>query len=466
MVNTTATPHVDPYPSQNIAWYLLGILVIANVLSFVDRQILVLLVQPLRQDLHISDTEISLLQGFAFTILYSMLGLPLGRYADRHNRRNLIVFGVAVWSLMTMACGFAQTLGQLFVARIGVGIGEATLAPAAYSMICDAFRPQKRGTALGVYSSAIFLGIGVSVVLGGLVMALIHGAAEVTLPFVGIVRSWQAAFLCVGAPGLLIALLILTVAEPSRHAAPGSRPEGPTLTDALHYLAQHRAAFTLQLLGYSCIALAAYGLGSWMPTFFIRVHHWSASQAGIYYGLCVAIFGTLGGILGGVLSDRWIAAGRRDARLLLSVIGALCWIPLIVGTVYAPSAGVALASIAVGVGFSSFVNGLGPTTVHDIVPGWLRGQATALFFFVINFLGLGIGPTAVALVTDHVFGSDLALRHSIPLVAIPAIVLGIALLLAARGAYRRAVAALDGSPSGERREAPVREIGLLKEETS
>lgn len=465
MSKTTLIPQPDRYSSQSVAWYLLGILVIANVLSFVDRQILVLLVQPLRHDLHVGDTEISLLQGFAFTILYSVLGLPLGRYADRHNRRNLIVCGVAVWSVMTMACGFAQTMGQLFIARIGVGIGEATLAPAAYSMICDAFRPQKRGTALGVYSSAIFLGIGVSVVLGGIVLAMIHDAAEVTLPLVGVVRSWQAAFLCVGAPGILIALLILTVAEPARRAAPGCRPEGPTLTDALRYLDRHRMAFALQLLGYSCIALAAYGLGSWMPTFFIRVHHWSASQAGIYYGTCVTVFGTLGGILGGILGDRWIAAGRHDARLILTIIGALCWMPLIVIAVYVSSGQAALSAIALAVGFSSFVNGLGPTTVHDIVPGWLRGQATALFFFVINLLGLGIGPTAVALVTDHVFADDLALRHSIPLIAIPAILLGILLLLAARGPYRRAVSALEPSPTGARRQVPTGTAGTLQGET-
>jgi MFS family permease len=447
MIKTAPTPNSDPYASQSIAWYLLGILVIANVLSFVDRQILVLLVEPLRQDLHVGDTEISLLQGFAFTILYSVIGLPLGRYADRHNRRNLIICGIAIWSAMTMACGMAQTMGQLFIARIGVGIGEATLAPAAYSMICDAFRPQKRGTALGVYSSAIFMGIGVSIVLGGIVMAMIHNAAEVTLPIVGVVRSWQAAFLCVGAPGFLVVLLFLTVSEPKRKVAPGSRLEGATLKDAFDYLAQHRQAFTLQFLGYCCIALAAYGLGSWMPTFFIRIHHWSPSQAGIYYGTMVTVFGTLGGILGGVLGDRWLSAGRGDARLTLSIIGALCWIPFIVIAVYVPSDWGALAFIGLAVGFSSFVNGLGPTTVQDIVPGWLRGQATALFFFVINFLGLGIGPTAVALTTDYVFGHDLAVRHSIPAIAVPAILAGIVLLFAARKHYLLAANTLGTSPT-------------------
>lgn len=428
------------YPKASMAWYLLGILVVANILSYVDRQILSLLVQPLKHDLGISDTEVSLLQGFAFTILYSFLGLPLGRFADSHNRRNLIVVGVSIWSVMTVACGFAQTYGQLFAARIGVGIGEATLAPAAYSMICDAFSSRRRGTALGVYSSAIYMGIGVSVTLGGLVLALIRGAAEVNLPLIGLVRSWQAAFICVGAPGLLMALLMLTVGEPARA---GARPTAETQSFAVTwaYLKLHRVAFTLQLLGYALTAMAAYGLGSWMPTFFIRIHHWPAAQAGISYGLAVTVLGTLGGILGGYLGDRWLAAGRKDARLSLSAMACVLWMPVILVGTQLGNAWLALAFMGLSSGLSSFVNGLGPTTLHDIVPNHLRGQATALFFFIINLLGLGVGPTAIAMVTDRV-GYEGAIGLSIPVVAIPAIALGMSLLWLARKHYLKTAASL------------------------
>jgi MFS family permease len=433
----------DRYPAPSLAWYLVGVLVIANILSFVDRQILGLLVQPIRADLGISDTQISLLQGFAFSILYSILGLPLGRYADRANRRNLIIVGIGIWSVMTMACGLASTYGELFAARIGVGIGEAALAPAAYSMICDAFQRERRGTALGIYSSAIYLGIGASVALGGVVLALIRGAAEVDLPPFGLVRSWQAAFICVGAPGLIVALLMLTVREPARQA--GMRVQ-PPISQAIDYLKQNRRAFILQLLGYSLIALAAYGLGSWIPTFFIRSHHWTAAQAGISYGLTLTVAGTLGGVIGGVIGDRWRNAGRSDARPLVSVIAAVIWMPFILIGVFADDPWTALAMLGIASCFSSMVNGLGPTTVQDIVPDWLRGQATAIYFFVINLLGLGIGPTAVALVTDRVYGADNALRLSLATVTIPAIVIGITLLLAARQPYRRTTAALAAPP--------------------
>lgn len=424
------------YPIATLAWYMLGVLLIANVLSFVDRQILVLLVQPIRQDLGISDTQISLLQGFAFTILYSIIGLPLGRYADRHNRRNLIICGVAIWSMMTMCCGFAHTFGQLFAARIGVGIGEATLAPAAYSMICDAFRPQRRGTALGVYSSGIYLGIGASIALGGMVLALIRGAANVSLPLIGIVRSWQAAFICVGAPGLIIALLLLTVREPRRHFDCFSGGESRTLAETWRYLVRNRSLVSRQILGYTCMATAAYGTGSWVPTYLIRVQHMPPSKAGIYYGLAVTFLGTLGGIIGGLLGDRWLSAGRSDARLLISVGVCLFWIPCIVVSTQTGNPMTAVLVMGFASCFSSACNGLGPTTLQDIVPGWLRGQSTALFFFVINLLGLGIGPTAVALVTDHVFGYDAAVRFSIPLVAVPLILLGSVLLLTVRKPYR------------------------------
>lgn len=429
MAETSVKNRGDGSLRAGLAWYLLGILLIANVLSFVDRQILTLLVQPIRADLAISDTQIGLLHGLAFTILYSVLGLPLGRFADRHNRKWLIIFGVTIWSIMTMACGLAETYSQLFMARIGVGIGEATLAPAAYSMICDAFSPRRRGMALGLYSSGIYLGIGASITIGGLVLAGLHGAPEVTLPLFGVLRSWQAAFVIVGAPGLLVALILTTVAEPGR---PQGYSSTVNLGEAFAYLKRHRVVIVLQLVGYSLIALAAYGVGSWIPTMFIRTYGWTAAQAGISYGLFLTAAGTLGGVASGALSDGWIVAGRSDARILLTVYSLLLWVPLLCAGMLVNNATAALVSLGLASGMSSMANSLGPTALHDIVPGWLRGQATALFFFVINMIGLGIGPTAIAMVTDYVFKDDAAVRYSTLVVALPAIGLGALLLMLVR----------------------------------
>jgi MFS family permease len=271
------------------------------------------------------------------------------------------------------------------------------------------------------------------------VLAFIRGATEVTLPLIGTVHSWQAAFICVGAPGFLVALLLTTVKEPRRHidslttAAKNARGFG----DTLQYLKQHRYLLSLQMLGYTCMAAAAYGTGSWVPTYLIRVHHMKPSTAGISYGIAVSILGTLGGVAGGLLGDRLLKAGRSDARIVISIAACLFWIPaVLVGT----QTSVALyAVILLGLSscFSSVANGLGPTTIQDIVPGWLRGQTTALYFFVLNLIGLGLGPTAVALVTDRVFGYDTAVRYSIPLVVIPLILLGAALLWAAKKQYQK-----------------------------
>jgi len=430
-------------PTPGAAWGMVGILVLASVFSFIDRQILTLLVQPIRADLHIGDTEISLLQGLAFTIFYSVLGLPLGRYADRGNRRNMIIVGIGFWSLMTMCCGLADSYGQLFLARIGVGVGEAALAPAAYSLICDAFAPRKRGTALGVYSSAIYLGIGMSIVVGGVVIAMVRGATSVTLPLLGELRSWQAAFVYVGLPGLLMLPILLLIREPQRDPAMRSRPQ-PPLREGWRYARSHRRAFVTQLLGYAFIAMAAYAFGSWVPTYFIRVHGWLASEAGIRYGLAVSLFGTLGGVLGGWLADRWLHRGRRDARLLVTAAAPVMWIPLVVAAMATSDARQALLLAGAAAGFSSMANSLGPTTLQDMVPPWLRGQATAVFFFVVNLLGLSVGPTAVALFTDRVFHDDAMLGRSIVCVVVPAILIGTALVLSGRRAY---LSASSGSPT-------------------
>ena len=430
-----------PHPSPAAAWYLVGVLITANILSFVDRQILVLMVGPIRADLQISDTEISLLHGFAFTILYSFLGLPLGRYVDRYNRRNLIVAGVLVWSVMTILCGFANSYWELFAARVGVGIGEAALAPAAYSMIADAFRAERRGVALGVYTSGIYLGIGAALTLGGLVIALTKGQPQISLPLVGTVDSWQAVFMIVGVPGLLVAPLILSLREPPRQGPmagrAGGRPE-----DAVAYLCENGRTFLFTFLAFDCFALAAYAVGSWIPTLFTRLHHWTPAEAGLYYGMAIMVMGLAGGALGGLFGDR-LTLGRPDGRLRLAAACVPVWVAVVLVATSTADARVALAAFAVSGFFSSVLNCIGPTVVQEMTPGRLRGQVTDLYFFAQNLTSLTIGPTAVALVNDHLFGTPAGLGQAMAVVAVPAILLGGVFALLAAAPYRRTRVALD-----------------------
>ncbi|MBT7799203.1 MAG: MFS transporter, partial [Gammaproteobacteria bacterium] len=214
--NNTITSDNANWPSPTIAWYAVGILFVAYTFSFADRFILSLLIEPIKQDLNLSDTKISLLHGFAFAIFYTFMGIPIGRLADKYNRRTIIVWGIATWSCMTAVCGITKGYWQLFAARVGVGVGEAALSPAAYSMIADLFPAQKLGRALSVYTTGAFVGAGLAFIIGGTAIAAITTSPEITLPVIGTIRSWQAAFFLVGLPGLLVAALMYTVKEPLR----------------------------------------------------------------------------------------------------------------------------------------------------------------------------------------------------------------------------------------------------------
>ena len=213
---TTHTAGPDAYPSSGYAWYVVGVLTLAYIFSFIDRQVLSLMVGPIQKDLGIDDFQMSLLMGPSFAVFYTLFGIPLGRLADTRSRRVIISLGIAVWSIMTAGCGLTKTFWQLAVMRMGVGVGEASLSPSAYSLISDYFRPQRRSTAMSVYSMGIYIGSGMAFLLGGFIMKLAAGTDSTPLPWIGGVHSWQLVFLAVGLPGLLVSLLLLTVREPVR----------------------------------------------------------------------------------------------------------------------------------------------------------------------------------------------------------------------------------------------------------
>src|SRR5271155_3117108 len=217
-----ATPS---YPSSFAAWYSVAVLLLMYIFSFIDRTTISLIVEPMKRDLQISDTQIGMLQGLAFALLYTFLGLPIARLSDRHNRKAIIAAGVLVWSIMATLCGLARTAVQLFIARIGVGVGEAALSPAAYSMITDSFPRGKLGSAFGVYNIGITIGAGVAFLVGGIVVAAVsHPGASYTLPIFGEVRAWQMVFVVTGAPGILLPLLLLTFREPVRRGILRAEP--------------------------------------------------------------------------------------------------------------------------------------------------------------------------------------------------------------------------------------------------
>lgn len=430
-------------PTQPYAWFVVVILMLTYVFSFVDRQILNLMVGPIRHDLGINDTQMSLLMGLSFALFYTVMGIPLGRLADRKSRRGLIAVGLVLWSLMTALCGTTKLYWQLFLYRIGVGVGEAALSPAAYSMIADYFPPEKRATAMSVYSMGAFIGAGLAFLLGGLVIQYVTTLGPVELPIVGITRPWQLVFFMLGAAGMVFSLAFLWVKEPPRQGV--VTEGGIPFREVVAYLWRNRRTVLCHNLGFAMIALCSYGTGAWLPSFLIRTHGWDIGQVGLVYGLLVVIFGATGIVFGGWLTDRWLMQGKTDAALRLGMWAAGGCLTLGGLYVFMPTGTLAAVMMAPLIFLVSMPFGAAPAAIQEIVPNEMRGQASAVYLFLVNLIGLGLGPTAVALITDYVFHDDKMLRWSMLIIGTGANIAAFALLAAGRNPYRETLARLKSS---------------------
>lgn len=430
MSQTGERPASLAYP-----WFVVAILMIAYVFSFVDRQILNLLVGPIRNDLGISDTQMSLLMGFSFAIFYTILGIPLARIADSKSRRGLIIAGIVVWSAMTALCGLAKHYWQLLLFRIGVGVGEAALSPAAYSMIADYFPPERRSTAMSVYSMGIFLGSGIAFLVGGLVVQYSVAQGTVLLPLLGEIRPWQMVFLILGVAGILFSFVFLLVREPPRQGVVDGQDSLP-FSEVVSYLWANRRAVLSHNVGFAMMAMCSYGTTAWIPTYFIRSHGWSAAEIGIVFGLQVVVFACAGIIIGGRIADRWIRQGRSDAAMRVGVLAGV--VSMSGGAAYllAPNGTFAAVALVIPVFALAMPFGAAPAALQEIVPNRMRGQTTAVYLFMTNMIGLGIGPTVIALFTDYVFADDQMLRWSMLIVAGASTLIAIAILIGGMKPYR------------------------------
>jgi MFS family permease len=392
------------WPRPAVAWYATGVLTVAYTLAYVDRQILSMLVGPIKAELGLSDTQVGLLQGFAFAVFYTLVGIPLGRLADRTDRRRLMAWGIFLWSLATAVCGFARTYGQLFAARVGVGVGEAALSPAAYSLIADSFPPAQRGRALGVYSMGVYLGIGLAAMVGGAVIGALASRPPVTLPIVGPVGGWRMAFLVVGVPGLLVALWVRSLNEPARRDAGVPRAESSSAV--LAFVRQHRGLLAGHFTGYALLALVFNAMAFWLAPYLERVHGLAPANFGTTLGLILAIGGAAGILSGGVLADRLRRRGVADAELWPGVLSAIAIWPLGLLTTQAGSGAAALAWFAAFMFASSFPFAAAAASLQALTPNRLRGQVSALYLFVVNLAGVGLGTFLAGFVTDFAFGDE------------------------------------------------------------
>lgn len=446
ILQSPAISQEEPYPSESYAWYVVGILTIVYIFSFIDRQILNLLVGPIRRDLGISDTQMSWLMGTSFAVFYTFFGIILGRLADSRSRRSLIALGFIFWSIMTAGCGLARNFMQMLLLRMGVGVGEATLSPSAYSLISDYFPKEKRATAISVYSMGIYIGSGIAFLLGGAVIGYVSTQGTIDIPIIGSIRPWQAIFLIVGMPGVLLSLLMYTVKEPIRRGlrsvqiSPGTGKQSiAPLTEVLSYVRSNSKTFVCHTVGFALLSFSSYGTSAWIPTFFVRNHGWTASKAGIVYGVVVMVFSTLGVAAGGWMADRMALRGYRDATMRIGFFVAIAWFPFGIPYPIVDNVNLAVGLMALSAFFASAPFGVAPAAIQQIMPNEMRGQASAIYLFVINLIGLGIGPTAVAMTTDYVFHDDKAVRYSIMIVTTIAHVVAALLLWAGLRPFRESL---------------------------
>lgn len=410
------------YPPEKRGWYVVFVLCCCNIVAFVDRQIINLLVDDIKADLLLSDTQISLLQGLAFAIFYATIAIPLGRLADGGNRRNLITAGIVVWTGATIACGLADSFASFFVARMFVGVGEAVLTPAGYSILADLFRSRRLGLPISVMTGSTFFGSGIALLAGGFIIARLATMESITLPLFGPVELWQAAFIAVAIPGILVALwFFLTVQEPvrqaGRQAERSAGSEQARFRHAIEYWFTNSRLFSSVYVGLSLLAAAQFAVGAWAPAFFIRVHGWSAADIGYVYGLLFLVFGSSGVVAGGWLADRLHARGYQDANLRTALIGGLVALPAAAAFPLATTPEIGLTLIAPLMFFGTMPFGAGTAVIPILAPARLRAQLVAIYLLFANFIGQAGGPWFVATVTDRVFGRTDAVGFSISIVA-------------------------------------------------
>lgn len=437
-VNLTAeesSPLRVPWPSARVGWYAVFLISLSLLVNFLDRGILSLLVPSIKADLKLTDTQISLVMGFAFVMFYMVAGLPIARYADKGHRRNLIAFGLLLWSVATATCALARNFVSLFALRMGVGVGEACTGPASFSLLGDLFPPEKMPRALAVMNFGFIAGTGLALLIGGTIVQILSTSPLIVVPVLGELRIWQAAFLVVGVPGLLVALLMLTLPEPVRRVA-GPRP---SIKQVLAFLVANRWVYGPLIATISINTVVAVGSASWGPAFYMRTFHWSIGQIGLVMGILWLAVAPVGAMLGGLLAEALARRGRHDANLLVVIVSMLINVPFAILSPLMPTAWLAVAMQAVAVFGASLLFGPQNAAIQVVTPNQMKGQVTAVVLFGFNIIGFGLGPTVTALFTDYLFRDEMQVGHA--LAACHALLGPIALLILFVGLkpYGRAV---------------------------
>lgn len=419
-------------------------MMVAYTFAFVDRMALSLVIDPIRHDFHLTETQVSALAGASFVISFVVFSFPFGRWVDRRSRRDAMSLGVVLWSVAMIGSGLATRFWPLVGNRMLLGAGEASVNPAAYSMIPDCFPPRRRTFAMAIFASGAAVGGGIGVYLGSLFLHWAEAARPV-LPLFGRLPAWRLLFIAMGLPGLAVAALVyFVVREPARRDVVEPADRTPSGQGAAAYLRRHARLFTMMFVGFSGFAINNYGFTVWGPSYFMRVHHLSVAQVGLLAGLGFAVFGTAGMLTAGLWSDRLIKAGRAEAPIWVALRAAWIQAPLFLGAYLSPWTVPAIVLYCAGMFAASMVGGLQGAMVQVLTPNRLRGQAGAVYLTTVNLLGLGVAPTLTALMTDYVFGGPTGVGKSLAVTSAVSLAMSsILIALSMKSARTRAHAVLD-----------------------
>jgi len=426
-----------PWPPASRAWWAVGVFCIAAILSYSDRQILSLLVDPIRADLHVTDVQVGLLQGAAFALIYAVAGVALGRAADVLPRRLVIVGGVAIWSLATVACGYAPSFWALFAARAAVGIGEAALAPAAMSIITDSFPVNRRGAGTGAFLMGMVIGGGVAITLGGFILQAAQAGALRGVPVLGALAPWRASLVVLGLLGLPVALLAASVPEPARrHLMGGTSGRPAPLRDAAGRLAALWPALAPLYAAMGLASLCDFAILNWVPTFLIRRFSVSIAEIGLVLGSVVIVGGIAGSFGVGLIGDRMAARGGGSSRLRLAVAAMLIGIVSSL-FVLAPTPAVVFAFAGLWIFASTTGQALGLTVLQELAPGDARGLSVSFASLINIGIGLALGAALPALILEHLLHSSTEVGAAITIVALPCAIVSLLLYRVALAGARK-----------------------------
>jgi len=442
-MNRPAAGANTAWPGSRQAWYAVFIFSLTLLVNFLDRGILTLLVEPIKHDLQLSDEQMGVLMGFAFVCFYIVLGLPIARLVDSARRTTILTVGLVCWAVATALCGLANSFGQLFLFRIGVGVGEACSGPATFSMLSDLFPRERLPRAIAVLQTGFFTGNALALIVGGAIVTLLLALPPVTLPLVGTLRGWQLSFLIASVPGLIVAALMFTLREPPRRGVTAS--SAISLGEVLRFLRSNASAFGPIYLGLGITTLTNLGAASWLPTFYMREFGWSPARVGLISGIMYLTVWPLGAAFGTWMVERFQRQGRDDANMRVVIWSTACAVPFLAIAPLMPTGALSVTVNAVGLFAGAWLLGPQNAALQVITPNRMRGQVTALFLFVFNVIGFGLGPSFVALTSTHVFGGG---AHSLGrALALTQVVMGpIAVLVFRAGlrAYGRSVAEARG----------------------